>query len=408
MSFHIDTASCVYAVATQVYDRLHVLLPHKPPNLPTHPCADYRVSLQVHVACDNARYECDAPPRLAFRPTMMFQARTFALRVTNTGLTRLDYAWRVETPRGDADASGGDRAALRRARFVHHAAMDCRSQDARFMQMFPASLQTALQRFRPACVLCVDLCRPPQLPLLPAGVYTLSPESGSIPAGCSQEVALRFRPVEVEDCARVLACDIADLDPSCSPLTRLVDGKVSSRPGWPRKSLRLVVPRGAKQYMNDDCGAGWAAGLPVFRILSSKVASRQLVRPLHGTCHRTCLRPGAAAVVPLRAARERLCQRRPPQPGAARPQRRHRAAGPRHQGGSAGGGAGFAWHQQSAELLTHSPQLRSPGCRATARASLAHSNCTSCSVLYFTWAALSTSPSFVPPLIHTLSSGLGV
>jgi hypothetical protein len=63
---------------------------------------------KVHVACDNARYECDAPPSLAFRPTMMFATRAFALRLTNTGLARLDYAWRVLHEDGRPDASGGD------------------------------------------------------------------------------------------------------------------------------------------------------------------------------------------------------------------------------------------------------------------------------------------------------------
>lgn len=59
------------------------------------------------MACDNARYECDAPAKLAFRPTMMFQARSFTMRVTNTGLVRLDYTWRVLTSRGEVDTAGG-------------------------------------------------------------------------------------------------------------------------------------------------------------------------------------------------------------------------------------------------------------------------------------------------------------
>lgn len=60
----------------------------------------------MHVACDNARYECAAPPALAFRPTMMFAARAHALRLANVGQARLDYVWKVLDSEGREDASG--------------------------------------------------------------------------------------------------------------------------------------------------------------------------------------------------------------------------------------------------------------------------------------------------------------
>lgn len=75
-------------------------------SLTRNPCAVWFPALQVHVACDNARYECDAPASLVFRPTMMFQTRAFILHVGNTGLARLDYSWRVVNHQGMEDATG--------------------------------------------------------------------------------------------------------------------------------------------------------------------------------------------------------------------------------------------------------------------------------------------------------------
>jgi hydrocephalus-inducing protein len=57
------------------------------------------------VVTDNAKYKCDLAP-LLFRPTMMFQTRTFTFPLENTGLCAMDFSWRVELPDGSADNSG--------------------------------------------------------------------------------------------------------------------------------------------------------------------------------------------------------------------------------------------------------------------------------------------------------------
>lgn len=59
-----------------------------------------------------------------------------------------------------------------------------------------------------------------------AGLYTVTPESGTVPGGQAADITVRFSPQEVEDCSRLIVCDIPDLDPSCSPLRRPVSGKV--------------------------------------------------------------------------------------------------------------------------------------------------------------------------------------
>lgn len=89
---------------------------------------------QVTGAVDNARYSCEALPIL-FRPTMMFQARTFTFPLANTGLVPLRYAWRVLGASGGY--YGGD------------------------------------------------------------GMYSVAPAEGAIPAGGSVDVTVRFAPQEV-------------------------------------------------------------------------------------------------------------------------------------------------------------------------------------------------------------------
>jgi hypothetical protein len=157
---------------------------------------------QVHVTCDNARYECGAPSPIAFRPTMMYATRAFALRVTNTAVARLDYIWRVVDAEGRDDASG---ALGPQWVWKKRSSRGLRSQRSTDPPT-PNSTHTTTPK--------------------PPGLYTLTPSSGTIAPGASEDITLRFSPTEVEDCDRVLVCTIPDLDPSCQPLTRAVNGKV--------------------------------------------------------------------------------------------------------------------------------------------------------------------------------------
>ncbi len=54
----------------------------------------------------------------------------------------------------------------------------------------------------------------------------MSPSSGSIAGGDSLDITAKFSPQEVEDCSRLLLCDISGLDGSCAPLQKAVNGKV--------------------------------------------------------------------------------------------------------------------------------------------------------------------------------------
>lgn len=94
---------------------------------PSRRCLLLRHATQVHVACDNARYECDAPPALAFRPTVMFATRAHVIRLANTGQARLDYAWRVLYPDGSEDASGAASKGGARGRALVPASTGARS-----------------------------------------------------------------------------------------------------------------------------------------------------------------------------------------------------------------------------------------------------------------------------------------
>ena len=59
-----------------------------------------------------------------------------------------------------------------------------------------------------------------------SGVYSVSPQGGVIEAGETANITGKVSPVEVEDCARVLTCDIPNLDPAAEPLVRQLNGKV--------------------------------------------------------------------------------------------------------------------------------------------------------------------------------------
>lgn len=56
------------------------------------PRSQRELLLRLHAVADNARYECEAGP-IAFRPTMMFQTRSYSFTLANKGLGRLPFRW---------------------------------------------------------------------------------------------------------------------------------------------------------------------------------------------------------------------------------------------------------------------------------------------------------------------------
>lgn len=65
------------------------------------------IAPQVHATADTPRYECSAPsPAIVFRPTMMFQTRSFTFTLTNSALTALDYSWQILGVQGEPDTTG--------------------------------------------------------------------------------------------------------------------------------------------------------------------------------------------------------------------------------------------------------------------------------------------------------------
>ena len=119
--------------------------------------------LKVHAIADNARYECDTGP-IVFRTTMMFQSRTFSFPLRNTSTAMLEFEWQVCLTDGDPDMSS---------------------------------------------------------------LYSVSPVSGSVPAGGEVSVTVRFSPAEVDNCERELVCMIDNLDSEYAPLRRRLSGSVS-------------------------------------------------------------------------------------------------------------------------------------------------------------------------------------
>ena len=105
-------------------------------------------TLKVYAVADNAKYECEASSRpIVFRPTMMFQTRTFSFPLKNTSKAQLSFAWQVRLASGAVELAG-------------------------------------------------------------AGPYSVKPERGVVEASQTVDVTVRFSPTEVDDFERILECGI--------------------------------------------------------------------------------------------------------------------------------------------------------------------------------------------------------
>ncbi|CAG9464033.1 unnamed protein product [Pedinophyceae sp. YPF-701] len=120
------------------------------------------LSLKVSGVVDDARFEAPRDP-VVFKPTMMFQARTYAFPLKNTSTAAMTYRFVVTHRDGRED---------------------------------------------------------------PAPPYEVTPEDGTLAAGQETEVTVRFKPMEVEDCDRLLVAEVPALAEDQEPLRVELSGKV--------------------------------------------------------------------------------------------------------------------------------------------------------------------------------------
>ncbi|KAL0040642.1 hypothetical protein WJX79_000331 [Trebouxia sp. C0005] len=118
--------------------------------------------LKVSVVIDDACVECDTGP-INFKPTVMFQTRTFNFNLKNAGLSNVDYKWAVQTLDGANDTSG---------------------------------------------------------------TYVVTPEGGCLAAGETAAITVKFSPQEVEDCSRRLVATIPNLSASLQAPNRALTASV--------------------------------------------------------------------------------------------------------------------------------------------------------------------------------------
>eukprot|EP00854_Cymbomonas_tetramitiformis_P000766 gene766-1240_t len=131
--------------------------------------------LKVFMVADNARYECDHSTEkpVTFRPTMMYQARTYTFPLKNTSTAQMEFAWSiVPAPEDSPVPVTGDGS---------------------------------------------------QQPPMP---YTVTPTSGLIEANQTVMVTVRFAPMEVDSAAFRLNCAIPNLDSGYTPVSIPLKGKV--------------------------------------------------------------------------------------------------------------------------------------------------------------------------------------
>lgn len=61
--------------------------------------------MQVFATADNVQYECDLSA-ITFRPTMMFQTRSFPFTLKNPSTAKMRFQFSFEKPDDTLDASG--------------------------------------------------------------------------------------------------------------------------------------------------------------------------------------------------------------------------------------------------------------------------------------------------------------
>lgn len=118
--------------------------------------------MQICAVADDVKFKCDDGP-IVFKPTMMFQARSFSFPLENTSLVKLAYYFFTTYPDGTPDRH--------------------------------------------------------------IGPYQVTPARGTVQPGQAQTITVKFVPREVEDCARILACDMPMLDAEQKPIRRELNGR---------------------------------------------------------------------------------------------------------------------------------------------------------------------------------------
>jgi len=125
---------------------------------------------------------------------MMFQTRRFTFTLSNPSLTALTYHWQIQDKAGNVDTSGEQAAQVTvKGTFAGMPSSRWGLPCNHACTCFRAGVMTTLVFHDPA------------------GVYSLSQETGTLQGGASQQITLRFSPCEVEDVSRVLVCNMPEM-----------------------------------------------------------------------------------------------------------------------------------------------------------------------------------------------------
>jgi len=120
------------------------------------------IPLSLFAVADMAKPQCDLGD-INFRPTMMFQTRTFTFPLKNTSTAQMDFKWQVNTLDGEPDINS---------------------------------------------------------------IYEVRPEGGVVEAGSTVDVTVRFSPLEVVDARRVLVAHIPNLAEGTEQVARHLNGRI--------------------------------------------------------------------------------------------------------------------------------------------------------------------------------------
>nr|XP_032813560.1 hydrocephalus-inducing protein homolog isoform X3 [Petromyzon marinus] len=138
--------------------------------------------LTVSAVADLCRPQCKTEP-VHFRDTLMFQTRIYQLELENTGLVSLPFSWHVQAEDGRSNQD--------------------EPQEHQRTEVRPASraggLVNAVLAYGTVDVAQEDL------------PFSVEPPSGSVPPGATQQLQLRFSPLDVGEFRARLVCSIPNL-----------------------------------------------------------------------------------------------------------------------------------------------------------------------------------------------------
>ncbi|XP_042653703.1 LOW QUALITY PROTEIN: hydrocephalus-inducing protein homolog [Tyto alba] len=158
------------------------------------------VELHLSAVVDYAEFKLETD-MVEFKETLLFQTRTFAFQLSNTGNVALEYTWMEAVEDERAGSHTGELlppsldGGFLSSTSVTLQPSCCSSQLGQALEQVSSSLSSSLNA------------------ISPTPLFSVEPRSGTIPAGQEQLFQMKFSPVYVGDFESRMLCSIPNLRP---------------------------------------------------------------------------------------------------------------------------------------------------------------------------------------------------